>query len=123
MVDGLGELPSKAEGNIVAACGIFIVERTVLVEAIGEEDLEINVRLKPVRKLLGEVERLTIILFGMAGIWYVDCMVSKLFDDGLEFGTSDVKLLMGTNDVMVVSSKLSVKLTGTIAVFVFTGVV
>lgn len=69
LVEGLGEFPSKADGKIVAACCIFIVARAVLVGAIGEVEFEMEGRLKTVRKLLGEVGRFIIILFGTTGSW------------------------------------------------------
>lgn len=69
LVEGLGEFPSKADGKIVAPCCIFIVARAVLVGAIGEVEFEMEGRLKTVRKLLGEVGRFIIILFGTTGSW------------------------------------------------------
>lgn len=69
LVGGLGEFPSKADVKIVAACCIFIVAIAVLVGAIGEVEFEMEGRLKTVRKLLGEVGKFIIILFGTTGSW------------------------------------------------------
>lgn len=69
MVEGLGEFPSKADGKMIAACCIFIVVRAVLVGAIGEEEFEMEGRLKTVCKLLGEVGRFIELLFGTTGSW------------------------------------------------------
>lgn len=69
LVEGFGEFLSKVDGKIVVVCCIFIVVRVVLVGVIGEVEFEMEGRLKIVCKLLGEVDRFIIILFGIIGSW------------------------------------------------------
>lgn len=69
LVEGFGEFLSKVDGKIVVFCCIFIVVRVVLVGVIGEVEFEMEGRLKIVCKLLGEVGRFIIILFGIIGSW------------------------------------------------------
>lgn len=69
LVEGFGEFLSKVDGKIVVVCCIFIVVRVVLVGVIGEVEFEMEGRFKIVCKLLGEVGRFIIILFGIIGSW------------------------------------------------------